>query len=296
MDFGRKAQFFTLDVISSIAFGKAFGYLAADADLYEYISTIETILPVILMTTIFPWINKMMRLDFVDRFLPSHRDSVGFGRIMGVAKEIVGQRFGSDKKVHADMLGSFVRHGLTQDEAESESLLQIMAGSDTTATAIRVTFLYITTNPLILSKLHAEIAATDISSPIRDVEARKMPYLQAIIKEGLRIWPPLAGLMSKEVPPEGDTINGMFIPGGTSIGYCGFGISRDKSIWGDDANVFRPERWLDGVPEAIRRQETLLDLVFGGGRWQCLGRSVAQMELNKVFVEVSRSTQNWTFP
>jgi cytochrome P450 len=162
-----------------------------------------------------------------------------------------------------------------------------MAGSDTTATAIRTTFLYVITNPRILSKLRAEISASSISSPIRDSEAKKLPYLQAVIKEGLRICPPLIGLMSKEAPPEGDVIKGMFIPGGCSISYCAFGIFRDKKTWGDDADLFRPERWLEGPPEAIKKAESVLDLIFGGGRWQCLGRNLAQMELNKVFVEVS---------
>jgi cytochrome P450 len=55
-----------------------------------------------------------------------------------------------------------------------------------------------------------------------------MPYLQATIKEGLRIWPPAVGLFAKRVPPEGDTINGKYVPGGTKIGYGGFSIFRNK--------------------------------------------------------------------
>lgn len=93
-------------------------------------------------------------------------------------------------------------------------------------------------------------------------------------------------MTKEEVPPEGDIINGKFIPGGCSIGYCGFGIFRNKNIWGEDADTFRPERWIDGSPHDIKEAESILDLIFGGGRWQCLGRNVAQMELNKVFVEV----------
>lgn len=125
-----------------------------------------------------------------------------------------------------------------------------------------------------------------ISNPITDAEARELPYLQAIIKEGLRIWPPVVGLMSKEVPAGGDEINGLFIPGGTQIGYCAFGIFRDRKIWGEDADSFRPERFLDGSPEKIKYLEQTLQLVFASGKWQCLGQNVALIELNKVFVEV----------
>ncbi len=82
-------------------------------------------------------------------------------------------------------------------------------------------------------------------------------------------------------------VNGMFIPGGTSIGYCAFGIFRDKNIFGEEADALRPERWLDDPPEKIKEQEQTLELVFSFGKYQCLGRNVALMELNKVFVEVS---------
>jgi cytochrome P450 len=150
-----------------------------------------------------------------------------------------------------------------------------------------MTFLYLITNPRILSKLRAEYSSALVSSPIQEAEARKLPYLQAIIKEGLRIWPPVVGLMSKEVPAGGDTINGDFVPGGTSIGYCAFGIFRDKKIFGEDADVFRPERWIEGEPARIKEQEQTLELIFAHGKYQCLGKNIALMELNKVFVEVS---------
>jgi cytochrome P450 len=97
-----------------------------------------------------------------------------------------------------------------------------MAGSDTSATIIRVVFLYLITSPIMMGKFRAEmedgIKQGKISSPIRDSEARQLPYLQACIKEALRLWPPVTGLLQKVVPPEGDTFNGIFIPGGTFIG------------------------------------------------------------------------------
>jgi cytochrome P450 len=147
--------------------------------------------------------------------------------------------------------------------------------------------LHLITNPRVLAKLLDEIRATTIAGPlISDSEARALPYLQAVIKEGLRIFPPVAGLMAKEVPPGGDTWKGVFLPGGTRIGYGAWGIFRNKGLWGADADEFRPERWLEGPPEKIRELESTLDLVFSYGRWQCLGRPVAMMELSKVFFEV----------
>jgi cytochrome P450 len=286
MDFAQKAQFFTLDVISDIAFGKEFGYLANDKDMFSYIKTTEDTIPVMILVGALPWLAQVLHSRLFKSLLPTDKDVYGLGKVMGIAKEVVGERFGPNKKEQRDMLGSFVRHGLTQREAESETLMQILAGSDTTASAIRATILHIITSPHVLNTLLAEISAAKISSPITDAEARKLPYLQVVIKEGLRIFPPVTGLMFKDVPSGGDTLAGYFVPENTKIGYCAFGLFLDKKLWGEDARMFRPERWLRGSQEEIRRKEANLELVFGYGRWQCLGKSVAQVELNKVFVEV----------
>ena len=168
----------------------------------------------------------------------------------------------------------------------SANLSYSIAGSDTSACAIRATLLYVLTNSDIQSKLLEEISKASISSPITDAEARKLPYLQAVIKEGLRMFPPVTGIMFKEVPAGGDTIKGFYIPKGTGIGWSSFGLMRNKKVWGDDARLFRPERWFEGSPEDIRKKEIDVEMVFGYGKYQCLGKNVAYLELNKIFVEV----------
>jgi cytochrome P450 len=136
------------------------------------------------------------------------------------------------------------------------------------------------------ANLFKELSNAKISNPIKDAEARELPYLQAVIKEGMRIFPPVTGLFLKEAPPGGDTLNGVFIPEGTCIGSSAFGVMRNPKIWGKDACLFRPERWLEGDSEEIQQKDLNLELVFGYGRYQCLGKNVARMELNKIFVEV----------
>jgi Cytochrome P450 len=98
--------------------------------------------------------------------------------------------------------------------------------------------------------------------------------------------PPPGGLLPRVTPPEGDTINGIFIPGGVEIGVNTWGIMRDEDIFGPDPEMFRPERWL-GLPEAkYAEMARVVDLTFGSGRFKCLGKSVATIELNKIIVEV----------
>jgi cytochrome P450 len=136
------------------------------------------------------------------------------------------------------------------------------------------------------SEIDAGIASGKISSPIKDAEARNLPYLQAIIREGLRILPPASGAFFRMVPPGGDVIDGKFIPAGTQIGSSPLGIHHNQKIFGADAACFRPERWIEADEETRTEMERTADLVFHYGKYQCLGKNVAMMEFNKIFVEV----------
>ncbi|KAE9374995.1 pisatin demethylase [Stipitochalara longipes BDJ] len=288
VDMAEKFQLLTLDIISEIAFGDAFGNLESDKDISSYIKTMEGMLPLIILLGTWPVLAKVFFWKGLRPFMPKDTDADGMGKLMGIGKRVVGERFGPNKKVKQDMIGSLLAHGLSQREVQSETLLQIVAGSDTSATAMRATLLYIITNPAVLSKLLAEISTAQISSPITDAEARKLPYLQAVIKEGMRIFPPVTGFMSKTVPSKGDTINGIFIPGGTTIGWSPFGLMRSEKIWGPDARLFRPERWFEGSAEERQRKEIEVEMCFGYGKYQCLGKNIANIELNKVYVELLR--------
>ena len=166
------------------------------------------------------------------------------------------------------------------------------AGSDTTATSTRATLVNIITNPLVYAKLQQEIdnAVPSMSSPIQIDEAIKLPYLQACIKEGLRILPPVAALRARVTPPEGDYINGHFVPGGVDIGFNLRGMQRHQ-IFGSDPEVFRPERWLEpGAEDRIGEMEKVHSLIFSHGATKCLGIRVAYLTLNKFFFEVREYT------
>ncbi|KAF2104274.1 putative P450 monooxygenase [Rhizodiscina lignyota] len=311
LDLARVVSFFTLDTISDVAFGKPFGFLDRDDDPFGYITQLKSMLPAMMSFSVYPEMQTIMQLPWMQLLLPKVTDAIGFGKVMGFARDVVAERFplpGFDEPqvVRKDMLGSFKEHGLTQEQLESETLTQITAGSDSTATAIRMTLFHILTSPGSLNRLLNELDAAGFPSPsmsasdegisiIPDSEARRLPYLQACIREGLRLYPPVTGLMSKQTPPSGDTIpvrypdgttKDVFVPGGVSIGWNTYGMLRSKHLFGDDAETWRPERWLDGN----ENQELIqaVDLVFGYGRFGCLGRSVAMLELNKAVPELAR--------
>ncbi|KAF6818063.1 cytochrome P450 [Colletotrichum plurivorum] len=206
----------------------------------------------------------------------------------GIAKSVVADRFRLDAEKKNDMLGSFLRHGIDAEQCESEVLLLIIAGSDNTSGTIRATLLYLMTNPRAYQRLQREIdeaaASGQISAPITNEEAKSLPYLQAVIQEGLRIFSPSGSLLTKQAPPEGHEFKGHRIPGGVNIGQSTWAMMRRKDIFGEDADVFRPERFLEADPKRRDEMEKVVDLNFGYGRWGCSGKPVALMELNKVFL------------
>ena len=126
MDFGQKAQFLTLDVISHVAFGQPFGDLIGDEDKFDYIKTVEESMPVMMsMSELLEVHSFLERSSLMKLLAPSAADKFGLGKVIGIAKEKVAERFGHGRKVKQDMLGSFLRHGLSQEEAESETVFQM---------------------------------------------------------------------------------------------------------------------------------------------------------------------------
>lgn len=81
-DFGLKAQYFTLDVISDLAFGKPFGDLATDSDVYDYIRSTEQSMPNIVVAAVLPSLLHVLSWPLLRRLLPSEDDANGFGRLI----------------------------------------------------------------------------------------------------------------------------------------------------------------------------------------------------------------------
>ncbi|KAH8880933.1 cytochrome P450 [Thozetella sp. PMI_491] len=294
LDFAQIVSYFTLDAISLVAFGKSFGYLEADADLFDFLAIVRANWFKVSVSNDVPWIRSVLYSPYFLRLIaPKYTDTNGLGKIMCFARDAVARRYAEDDNGRKDMMHSWKRHGMTQTESESEGLFLILAGSDTTASVIRITLLNLLSNPVQYQKLKQTIATAVrdgvVSSPIAHEEARKIPYLQALVYEGIRIRAPATGPFFKQVPPEGDTIHGMYVPGGTAIGMNISSLFRSKKLFGEDADVFRPERFLEASDEHRIEMERNVELAFGYGRWMCAGKPIAFLELNKLFFELFRA-------
>lgn len=302
MDLARKIQYFTTDVISRIAMDNKFHDLRDDNDNYGYIQEAESVVPNIASTQAFPNVLQFLTdIGLLKLLAPDFgsTSTLGLGKIMSITRNKIRERFDEegnpkDPDEFPDMLGSFMRHGLTQKDLEGEAMVQMIAGSDTTASGLRATLLAVFSNPRVHSKLLAEIQQAVVNgnfgsekdTVVSDEQARQLPYLQACINEGLRWYPPIAALLTKKVPPEGDKICGYSIPGGTGIAYSAQAVHRNQSLFGPDEDLFRPERWItkenggdERSADKIKAMEDNNELIFGYGKYQCLGKSIAFVSL-----------------
>jgi cytochrome P450 len=130
------------------------------------------------------------------------------------------------------------------------------AGSDTTAISLRALFYYLCKSPTAYKRCVDEIlgfdARGDLSEYVTYSEAQGMPYFQACMREALRMHPAVGQLLERIVPDGGATIDGVFLPAGTIVGMNPWVAARDKAVFGRDADVFRPERWIDADDKTLR--------------------------------------------
>ncbi|EIN09200.1 cytochrome P450 [Punctularia strigosozonata HHB-11173 SS5] len=202
-----------------------------------------------------------------------------------------------------DKQGKDSEEGLTKEEAIAQIIGILFAGSETVANVISELFLELARQPRIQDKLRDELLEferrtggppklDDLTSPTA------LPYLEAVTREVLRVKAVLmvisraaAGddVIPLQYPVPGTGATELHVKAGQSIMIpVRDGVNVDPKLWGDDAAVFRPERWLepDGLPEgarSIRAQGHTL--TFGDGPKVCLGRNFALAEL-KIIVSV----------
>ncbi|XWS77165.1 hypothetical protein CRYUN_Cryun01aG0238200 [Craigia yunnanensis] len=198
--------------------------------------------------------------------------------------------------VKEDVLSRFLTESEQNSEITTDQYLRdiifgfLVAGKDTTATTLSWFFYMLCKNPLIQEKVAQEVMditcikendATfdDFMTTITDTTLEKMHYLHATLTEILRLYPavPMNGRCSLEddILPDGHKVKK-----GDEVSYLTYAMARMPFIWGEDAEIFRPERWLkDGVfqPESSFKFTT-----FHAGPRNCLGKEFAYRQM-KIF-------------
>ncbi|KAF7300871.1 Cytochrome P450 [Mycena kentingensis (nom. inval.)] len=189
---------------------------------------------------------------------------------------------------------------VSQDEVVTEAMLLLTAGADTTANSLTAILFYILMNPDVYPKLVAELdtinagvaeldsarphamrvdstielETTTDSLPTHD-QIKALPYLNAVIEEGLRLFATNAFGLPRVAGRDGFEMDGVWVPAGCEVSAPAYTIQRDPAIWGPDAEVYRPERWIEEGGGALKKRM----LTFGSGPRACIGKNLAYIQM-----------------
>jgi len=154
---------------------------------------------------------------------------------------------------------------MSDAELRDELMTLLVAGHETSATALAWALDALTHHPAVLQRLREE------------VDAEQDTYLDAVVKETLRLRPVIALVLRRLIEPM--EIGGRMLPAGVNVAPCIYLLHRRADVY-DNPRAFRPERFLERPPG------TYTWIPFGGGVRRCLGASFAQFEMKVVLREL----------
>ncbi|KAI9170666.1 Pisatin demethylase [Paramyrothecium foliicola] len=306
VDMGHWFQCYAFDVIGLITYSKRLGFLNCGQDVAGVMKNLEDHLSYASLVGVYSWLHPLL---FKLRNWKAGAKGTGRQYIINFTKERMEEHQRSEKYSKGredaesevqegtiDFLAKFFQKHSQNEEAFSEYHIQagcvsnMVAGSDTTAISLSAILYYLLRTPPALEKLRNEVndlCDSENSDHVPFHISQQMPYLQAVIKEALRLHPATGLPLERVVPGGGTTIDGQFFPPGSIVGINTWVAHRDTSVFGPDANEFKPDRWLKTDPETLRNMNQFW-MPFGLASRTCIGRHISILEISKLIPRLIR--------
>ncbi|PCH36060.1 cytochrome P450 [Wolfiporia cocos MD-104 SS10] len=187
---------------------------------------------------------------------------------------------------------------LSERELVAQLSTMTLAATDTTANSLCRILHMLAQHEDTQAKLRDEIVAAGDGDNIPYDALNRLPYLDAVVRETLRLYPP-STLLSREATTntvlplsqpiigiDGTLIDELPIPAGTEVFVGILGSNTDKSTWGEDTLNWKPERWLEPLPESVLEAPIpgvySKLMTFLGGKRACIGFKFAETEIKAV--------------
>lgn len=247
-------------------------------DIYEYLKEVklEIFRPMFLnfpMLDMFPIPSRVKARKLVHSFRNEF------------CNKILSEASSENSNKLGPMLASSWKKGeISEKQFQDNAMITMIAGHENPQLLLTSLIYIIAKYPVVQKKLRHELNTA--TSGQRD----NIPYLSSIVFETLRLFPPL-GLIVNRITTRNVVLgNGIFIPKGVYVGYNNFGTQRDPNYWGEDADVFRPERWgvtAKDIEEkySLAKSNCTLPAFHGRGR-ACLGEKFALAEVRRALIDI----------
>jgi cytochrome P450 len=172
--------------------------------------------------------------------------------------------------------------GMDDRQVRDEVVTLLLAGHETTATMLAWTWYLLSQHPEVEHHLHIELDEV-LGGQLPTVERLvDLPYTQMVIKEALRLYPPVFYLGRKA--RSDDEISGHAIPAGSMILLCPYTTHRHPDFW-EQPEVFDPQRF---TPERSAGRPHYAYFPFGGGPRLCIGQHLAMMEAQLILATIAQ--------
>ncbi|KAK3695927.1 hypothetical protein LTR37_018282 [Vermiconidia calcicola] len=288
-----QANYMTFDIMGDLCFGKAFGMLERPDNRFA-IDLIG---------------NAAHRHLMCGTYLPLHEyhiDKILFPKIAGMrqrymqfSKAQAAQR--TNMGMDGDRKDFFyyllkakdpeTGRGFTTPELWGESNLLIIAGSDTTSTALAAALFYLVHTPRALETLTQEVrqAFTDVEEIRNRSTLTKLRYVRACIDEAMRLSPSVGGVLPRQVLAGGIEVDGQQLPEGTVVGVPHYTIHHNPDYYPQPFE-FRPERWIAGSEPGVTAESVSVAqsafCPFSIGPRGCIGKGMAYVELTTALARI----------
>ena len=171
---------------------------------------------------------------------------------------------------------------MSERQVRDESMTLFVAGHETTALSLMWTWYLLGENPAAEARLHEELRTVLAGRPAEVSDLEKLPYLNAVIHESLRLYPP--AYMMARMSVETVNLGGYEIPPKSTLLASQWVMHRDARFY-EQPEQFMPERWLDGLESRLPPGAYF---PFGDGPRRCIGQGFAQLETALVIAAIAQ--------
>lgn len=169
---------------------------------------------------------------------------------------------------------------MDDQQLRDETVTIVLAGHETTANALTWTLYLLSQNPAVESRLYDEIQRVLGDRPPQLADLRSLPYLEKVVKEGMRLYPPAWGIGRQSLTEL--ELGGYRVPARSNLMIIPYLLHRDERWW-DDPLTFNPDRWTPEMESALPKYAYM---PFGGGPRICIGNSFAKMEAELLLASI----------
>lgn len=230
------------------------------------------------------------RTILVPLWVPTPRNvraELGIRRLEKIIYRIIAERRATGRDA-GDLLSTMLAaqdedgSRMTDRQLRDETITLFLAGHETTANALAWTWWLLAQNPRVEKKFHDELDAVLAGHPPSLDELQKLGYLNNVLNESLRLYPPAWGIA--RLTAEDHELAGYPLRPGMGVAFAQWVVHRDPR-WFDAPEEFRPERWERGLAKQLPR---FAYFPFGGGPRQCIGNAFALMEAALILATIGQ--------